>query len=86
MREGAAVIHCVNHRVLATRVHFYRWYGTFSTNAPRCTRCASRFPRSSMSVGWDYYLPLLQPTLATDEEVLMIEVMCHGFASLGAPR
>lgn len=30
--------------------------------------------------------PLLQPDLATDEEILMIESMSHAFALLAVPR
>lgn len=88
MREGAVTIRChlSSCPVAATCVNHYGSSNYFSCDPPRCNFHRLAFP--PMYLGryeWDYYLPLLQPALATDEEVLMVEMMCHGFASLGTP-
>lgn len=94
LRAGVAVIECTwgygpcGHA--ATESHV--WWPNFTAQEQAVHRfvCAqhARYSRcADVLNGWPHmHHRLLQPTLATDEEVLMVEMMCHGVASLAVPR
>lgn len=86
MTTGAATITCTFSSGVRTCderacVHgvFYRVWRPDRYDPYYCNRHYHHaHPNNWLLVG-----PLLQPDAATDEEVTMVEVMCHGFASLG---
>lgn len=97
MREGAAVIECTHVDLPGgcrkpAVVEGYFWRRAWDPNSYNPRYCdlhnsynGANNPIHSEAAQWRF-LPLLQPSKATDEEVLMVEMMCHGLASLGVPR